>query len=369
MLWTSAIHFSFFSSLFRPTKTAARGPDDEWGEMKKAYCNSPECCWSRCGTYPRHPGAPRAERCLTSGLEGGVSDVFSGTFSPLLMAAGQLLSASHCRWKLKLPRPGLRPFDGVLLAGNGGLKRSDAVNSHSYPDVLMGHGELSLIFREELSFFQKFVVKHRELHQRICSGHGAGQRGGVENEEKHFQCVSSCSAQVCVTPTKARQKPPNLQQDFPVVEVWGCVKNKIDFAAFGMKRMEIWKDFHVITADITLSARGTTPEARELRIRSWFIGFECKQGTLVLKSRRYGRLLLTSMNLQNWVCKCRRLWNLPVPLLILQPSAVIWISKSKLQCHVESILIRKVAAFLSLLQFGIHEYFRVEKNALKQDTF
>lgn len=53
----------------------------------------------------------------------------------------------------------------------------------------------------------------------MCNGHGAGQRSGVENEEKHFQCVSSCSAQVCVTPTKARQKPPNLQQDFLVVEV------------------------------------------------------------------------------------------------------------------------------------------------------
>lgn len=29
------------------------------------------------------------------------------------------------------------------------------------------------------------------------------------------------------------------------------MKNKIDFAAFGMKRMEIWKDFHVIAADST----------------------------------------------------------------------------------------------------------------------
>lgn len=41
--------------------------------------------------------------------------------------------------------------------------------------------------------------------------------------------------------------------------------------------------------------------------------------------------------------------------------AVIWISKSKLQSHVESILIREVGTFLSLLQFGIHKYFIVEK--------
>lgn len=56
-----------------------------------------------------------------------------------------------------------------------------------------------------------------------------------------------------------------------------------------------------------LSARGATLEARELRIRLWFIGFECKHETLVLKTRKHGRLLLTSMNLQNSVCKCRRL--------------------------------------------------------------
>lgn len=41
--------------------------------------------------------------------------------------------------------------------------------------------------------------------------------------------------------------------------------------------------------------------------------------------------------------------------------AVIWHSKSKLQLQVESILIRNVATFLSLLQFGIHKYFRVGK--------
>lgn len=66
------------------------------------------------------------------------------------------------------------------------------------------------------------------------------------------------------------------------------------------------------------------------------------------------------MNSQNSVCWLRTRWKLLILLFILQWS-VIWHSKSKLQPHVESILIRNVAAFLSLLQFGIHKYFMVEK--------
>lgn len=251
MLWTSAIHFSFFSSLFSSHQDCSGGPDDEWGEMKKAYCNSPECCWSRCRTYPRHPGAPRAEQCLTSGLKGGVSDVFSGTFSPLLMAAGQLLSASHCRWKPKLPCPGLRPFDGVLLAGNGGLKRSDAVNGHSNPDALMGHVELSLIFREELSFFQKCVVKHGELHQRICSGHGAGQRSAVENEEKAFSvCFIMLRSSLCDA-YKGAAKAFEFTAGFSGGGGLRLREKQNTLCRFWDERMEIWKDFHVITADST----------------------------------------------------------------------------------------------------------------------
>lgn len=55
------------------------------------------------------------------------------------------------------------------------------------------------------------------------------------------------------------------------------------------------------------------------------------------------------------------------PLITAYPSfdsaatAVIWHTKSKLQPHVESILITKGATFLSLLQFGKQKYFMVEK--------
>lgn len=229
------------------------------------------------------------------------------------MAVGQLLSASHNRWKLKLPLPGLRPFDGVLLAGNSGLKRSDAVSSHSNPDVLMGHVEHFLIFREELSFFGNLLSNMVSCIRESAMVSAQGRRTGVENGEKHFQYVSSCSAQVFVSPGKT---------------LW--IYNRI----FCLYRFEVaWKqntlscfrdqkdgDLERLSCHHSqqhLSARGTTLKAAELRIRLRFIFFECKHRSFFLKTCRYSRGLLTIKNSQNSVRWLRTLWKLFFLLLIL----------------------------------------------------
>lgn len=115
----------------------------------------------------------------------------------------------------------------------------------------------------------------------MCDGHGAGQRSGVENEEKLFQCLSSCSAQVCVMPTKSLQKPFEFTTGFSVCRGLRLHENKMHFSAFGMKKMAIWKDFHVITADSTY-LHVTQHEKHESSEFDYDLSaFECKHETFV----------------------------------------------------------------------------------------
>lgn len=164
--------------------------------------------------YPRHPGVAHVDGCLTTDPGEEIEICVLAHFRHS-NGSGSAVGSFSLQVKPEASRPGLRPFDGVSLAGDGGVKWSVAVNSHSNPDAPLEHVQLLLIFTGGTALFYETLC--RILLSKtvgICGGRGAGQRGAVENEGQHFQRVSSCSTQVRVTPTKSQQKPPDLGQHF-----------------------------------------------------------------------------------------------------------------------------------------------------------
>lgn len=154
--------------------------------------------------YPRRPGVAHVDGCLTMDPGEEIEICFLAHFHHS-DGSGSAVGSFSLQVKPEASRPGLRPFDGVSLAGDGGVKRPVAVNSHSNPDApLLNLHRGTALFSEALC--------------RILLSN-MGQRGAVENEGQHFQRVSSCSTQVCVTPTKSQRKPPDLGQRFRFVEV------------------------------------------------------------------------------------------------------------------------------------------------------
>lgn len=74
--------------------------------------------------------------------------------------SGSAVGSFSLQVKPEASRPGLRPSDGVSLAGDGGVKRPVAVNSHSNPDapLLNLHGGTAPFFFPRV-LLQNFVVK------------------------------------------------------------------------------------------------------------------------------------------------------------------------------------------------------------------
>lgn len=127
--------------------------------------------------------------------------------------SGSAVGSFSLQVKPEASCPGPGPFDGVSLAGDGGVKRPlSTVTATLTSRFLIFAGERPL-FSESLC---RILLSNTV---GICAGRGAGQRGAVENEGQHFQRVSSCSTQVCATPTKSQHKPPDLGQRFRFVAV------------------------------------------------------------------------------------------------------------------------------------------------------
>lgn len=214
------------------------------------------------------------------------------------MAVGQLLSASHYRWKLKLRCPGLRPFDGVSLAGDGGVKRSDAVNSHSNPDVLMERVQLSFTFRKELPFAEFCQTRWLTAANRWRS-----RRGPRRHRGEWGQAFSVCFIMLDSSlrnAYKVAAKPSEFATGVCVCRDVGNTKTRL--YTFCLKKMDILKDFHVTTANSTYLQVAQTVGAG---IQLCFIGFGWRHPTFILKTCRYSWFLPTSMN-----SHLRTLWRL-----------------------------------------------------------
>lgn len=84
--------------------------------------------------YPRHPGVAHVDGCLTMDPGEEIEICFLAHFHHS-NGSGSAVGSFSLQVKPKASRPGFRPFDGVSLAGDGGVKRPVAVNSHSNPDV------------------------------------------------------------------------------------------------------------------------------------------------------------------------------------------------------------------------------------------
>lgn len=89
--------------------------------------------------------------------------------------SGSAVGSFSLQVKPEASRPGLRPFDAVSLAGDGGVKRPVAVNSHSNPDVplLNLHGGTALFSRP----FAEFCCQSwRESAPVVARGNAAAWR-------------------------------------------------------------------------------------------------------------------------------------------------------------------------------------------------
>lgn len=144
MLWSSPIFFFLFF-LLAPSKKAAGvqmmelfAEEGKWKRLILTVQLPGVSCLSGCALlHPHHPCFPQVFRKQKDVQNDKALELESELVSSLwhiittIIEIAQSLSASHSRWELRLPSPGLRPFDGVLLADDGSVKRSDAVTSHN----------------------------------------------------------------------------------------------------------------------------------------------------------------------------------------------------------------------------------------------